>query len=568
MRRSLAVVYLLFLLTPVLVPQTEPTSPPADTGISLRVTTRMVMVDAVVTDKKGNSVADLGVGDFTILEDGKPQKIRLFSLPESLQPANQKALALPPNEFSNRPESRKPTGPLVLLLVDALNSQLSDQVYVRQRAFRYLAEEAKARRRIAIFALANNLVLLQDFTSDPNALATAIEKLWPQKAVAASRGEAFTITPQMAAGLPETLLNSLKRLNQEQAVNSIDERVRITVASLNAIARAMMGYPGRKNLVWISAGFPVSLAMEGRYADLSQNYASEVRETATLLSQAQVALYPVDSRGLSAVRESTGSDELVATVVSPWDSVLDGDPLIGAPQIADASHMAMEQLALDTGGKAYYNANDLDRAVANSIADGTSYYALGYYPENKKWDGKYRKIELKLRRKGLGCRYRRGYFAFDSISASKRVEHSELKDRLKEMQIAATDPLPATGITFRAQIVPPKPGDMKTEINLVVDSTSISFRESPSDRHQFDLDVAAFLVLPDGGLISWVHKNLVSLLPEMQYADVRQHGLPFHFQLDTASSQGDLRLVVRDNLTGLIGSLNIPLAGIKTEAHH
>jgi hypothetical protein len=109
---------------------------------------------------------------------------------------------------------------------------------------------------------------------------------------------------------------------------------------------------------------------------------------------------------------------------------------------------------------------------------------------------------------------------------------------------------------------------MKTEINLVVDSTSISFRESPSDRHQFDLDVAAFLVLPDGGLISWVHKNLVSLLPEMQYADVRQHGLPFHFQLDTAPSQGDLRLVVRDNLTGLIGSLNIPLAGIKTEAHH
>ena len=563
MLRSIPALCLVFLVPSILAQQAGTPIGENDSGISLRVTTRLVVVDTVVTDKQGHPVNDLKADEVAVLEDGKPQKLGLFSrVPDAAENSRPAADPLPPNVFSNRPEYHHPTGPPVLLLLDVLNSQLLDQARVRQRALRYLAEQAKAKRRIAILALINDLVVLQDFSSDPEVLAAAIEKLSPQKAVAATRGEPFTITPQMAAGLTANMLNSLKRLNQEQAVNSVDDRVRITLSSLNAIARAMIGYPGRKNLVWVSAGFPVSLVLEGRHSDLSRSYSKDVLETATLLSEAQVAVYPVDSRGLpGGLRQSSDSGELVPTIVAPEESGGADDPLINSTQVTDASHMAMEQMARGTGGKAFYNANDLDRAVASSIADGSSYYALGYYPENKKWDGKYRKISVKIRRKGLMTRYRKGYYAFDSVTAIKPLGQSQLQDRLKELQKAASDPLPATGVTFKAQVKPPKPGDKNTDINLVVDSASISFTEASPDRHKCDLDFAAFLVAADGASTARVHKNLVSLLPAEQYSDVRLHGLPFHFQLEAAPTGGELRLVIRDNQTGLIGTLSIALKG-------
>src|SRR5262249_25560386 len=276
-----------------------------------------------------------------------------------------------PNVFSNRPEDRQPPGSLVLVLIDMLNSQPIDQVYVRQKAFRYLADQAKQKRRIAIFGLNNGLVVVQDFTSDPNVLAAAVEKFSPQKSVAAARGEAYTITPQMAMGMTPTMLNALKRLNQEQVVNSIDDRVHITLASLNAIARSMMGYPGRKNLVWVSEAFPASLALGAKNGNLTRSYTSDVRETATLLAEAQIAVYPVDARGLPAgVHRSADPNELVPTIVSPGESAAGEDAAMSVQQAVDASHMAMEEMAHETGGKAFYNANDLDRAVASGMADG------------------------------------------------------------------------------------------------------------------------------------------------------------------------------------------------------
>src|SRR5205085_10811324 len=109
-----------------------------------------------------------------------------------------------------------------------------------------------------------------------------------------------------------------------------------------------------------------------------------------------------------------------------------------------SSHDAMNQIAESTGGKAYYNRNDIDHAVALSIADGSTYYTVAYYPEDRDWNGKFRKVEIKLARPGLRARYRQGYYATDPLSDTRLTRNAVLK----QVGAAMGDPLPPSRVVF------------------------------------------------------------------------------------------------------------------------
>ena len=170
----------------------------------------------------------------------------------------------------------------------------------------------------------------------------------------------------------------------------------------------------------------------------------EVHRTATLLTDSQVSVYPVDARGL------VGSPLASSTFTGRTR----GGRLMTGPQLGSelskrsfalsSSHDAMRQIADSTGGKAYYNRNDIDHAIALSIADGSTYYTVTYYPEDKVWDGKFRKVEIKLSRPGAQARYRHGYYATDPM-ASAKLTRQAIQRQLGD---ALGDPLPATMITL------------------------------------------------------------------------------------------------------------------------
>jgi VWFA-related protein len=284
-------------------------------------------------------------------------------------------------------------------LLDGLNTASTDQAYARRQMLSYL-RTLKPGQSVAVFALGTDLLLLQDFTSAPQALIAALEKYSSNDSLLLARGMPVMITPEMADVMSTGItgpspLQNLIRFNQENAVNASDDRVRLTLAGLRAVARDMIGYPGRKNLIWVSSGFPVSIEFSGRNSDLSQDYAADLSRTAAILSQAQVSVYPVDARGLiSNLQDMPNANEIVPTVQSSDTRAFGTEELMRtAPQVMD-SHMAMEQVARDTGGRAFYNVNNLATAVSAGVKDGTSYYSLGYYQENKNWDGKFRKINL------------------------------------------------------------------------------------------------------------------------------------------------------------------------------
>jgi VWFA-related protein len=532
----------------------------------LRATTRLVLVDTIVLDKQGNHVTDLTRDDFTLLEHGKRQKIDVFSDENEAPLATEKDLSpapFPPHVYTNRIEYRRTAGPPTFLLLDGLNTAVRDQTYVRGRMLRYIQKQLQQGQRCAVLSLNDSLVLLQDFTDDPKLLLGAIEKYTARESHEMSRGEPRRVTRLEAEAMSGTnMLQLIDRMNQSQAVDSIEARAGITLAALRSIARAAAGLRGRKNLVWVSSAFPFTLAPgQGANSELYRNFTDDVRRTAALLASAQVAVYPVDARGeagdLAVGALPTG---VVRTTPSADDiSTRPDEELTGNNEVLLGSHEVMQNLAEETGGIAFYNNNEVDRAVALSIADGSRYYTLGYYPEDGNWDGKFRRIEVRVKREGVKLRYRRGYYAVDPAQTSPKEKPKERDQKdFNELQAALADPMPATAVTFRVQVLPPG-ADEIAHVQFLVDSRTVSFEEAGPGLQHCSLDFLAAAVSPEGKVTASDGKTVDARLNEEQYNRAQQQGLPFAMQLQLAPGSYTLRLAVRDNRTKSVGTLTVPL---------
>src|SRR6266446_10295403 len=250
----------------------------SDSSTVIRATTRLVQVDVVVTDSSGHPVKDhLSEKDFTILEDGKPQKVSFFSF-QQIEGQEKQQLPhptqLPPHVATNRPEYRRSVGPPVILLFDGINTPVENQIVVRQQMLKFMAEHFDPHMRIAVFLLGNELTVLQDFTSDPVLLTAALQKYRSQGSAAGRMGgtdvqlqapsfDGPNLPPQApaqsggggdAAGL-RSLMNiayALARFEKESNASTMEMRVAHTADALSAIARYLAGFPGRKVIIWFS----------------------------------------------------------------------------------------------------------------------------------------------------------------------------------------------------------------------------------------------------------------------------------------------------------------------------
>jgi VWFA-related protein len=537
----------------------------------VRVTTRLVVVDVVATTKAGQPVPDLSRDDFTVLERGKLQRVQVFSQTQMGRRAEERKTEAPPtlplHVYTNRPEYNQQAGTPTILLLDGLNTAVRDQFSAKLQLLRYLDTQIRSHPQLAIMALSNDLILLQDFSSDPEVLRAALRKATVQKSVKLSQGEPRTLTPIEAQAMAGTgMLQAIERFNKQVALETADERVRMTMQALRAIARQMAGYHGRKNLLWISASFPFALlpvTVSG--IGLPSNYTEEMRRTAAMLSDAQISLYPVDAHGLVGVPDPRGgtSEDMAATFSKPVapDGGQIGPGDIEQHMVADSSQLTMAQLASETGGLAFYNRNDISQAVSRAIEDGSRYYTLGYYPDEPNPDGKYRKIEVRAARKGVRLRYRRGYFAMDSAQGNAAATDND-KDAAwyKEVVTVLGDPMPDTAVTFRAYIPPPAPANpAKVEITFLVDPAAIAFQDTGDGHLKCGLNFAVFVLTPDGKTVTSSGKTTEARLPKDAFDRVEKDGFPFHMQVELEPGNYQVRLAVRDNRTGAIGTLSVPL---------
>jgi VWFA-related protein len=559
---------------------------------TLRVTTRLVLVDIVALDHKGLPVADLKADDFTLREEGSQQKLRVFSFQQpgmtegerSSDAAKTEPVKLPPNMFTNVP-TYKADRTLSVILLDGLNVDLANQKFVRQEMIKYLAK-LPAGQPVAVFALGLKLRLLQDFTTDPSLLKQAVQSSKGHASQVMDNPATGQASPYLAgaanAALSEmglqNMLNQITLYQQENVAAQTDLRVSLTMNALKALARTLAGYPGRKNLIWVTSAFPAQIftmlsfssdtAATRSGGPLLSNYSAEIERISNDLSNARVAVYPVDARALvnhdvySSLSNTDSTGNYLGRTATGGIGAM-GRELDRTPDDQLATHSTMNSVAEETGGKAFYNTNNLDEAIRDGIQDGATYYTLGYYPDNKDWNGKFRKLVISVKRSGVKLRYRQGYFAVNPTGYTKLDAKTQAADLGQAMSL---DYPVSTALLFRAVPLPsPDNAVNKITINFGVDAHNLGFESQDDGLQRASVDcVAQAFTLKGEPVAARASTFAIALKPE-QYQLVMQRFLPCNQTLELQPGEYVLRLGVRDNSTGLIGTANaritVPLAG-------
>jgi VWFA-related protein len=587
----------------------QTTQQPPQSGVAtLRAGIQLVVVDLVVTDKSQKPVHGLKASDFTLTEENVPQIVKHFEEHTALTAADAtKFPALPkfpPGVFTNyTPEPVN--GAVNLLLLDALNTPVTSQMYVRQQLLAYL-NTAPPGARIAIFGLTNQLTILQGFTSDPGMLkAVASGKLGKNSPLLQDAVGGNGIQNTLADDLedqgadPSTVAN-LRQFDAQQQSFQLQLRVKYTLDAMNQLARYLSNIPGRKNLIWFSGSFPISVLPDttGNLTDpfaVVADYEKEFRDTVNLLARSQVAVYPIDARGLtnapifdaSTNRNYTGSR-------GPARITQD---LNKFSTDTNAEHSTMSQMAEATGGHAFYNTNGLTQAVATAINDGSNFYTLTYTPANPARDGKFRKIKVQLARSGVNLAYRHGYYADDPDKApvtTKGPQQPNIAD--SAVSSAAPNPIQAmrvammrgsptpSEIIMKVAVYPvgpstqiedtPAPGNILSEkvhgpfrrysVSYAIRPSDITFLRAPDGKIHAAFELVIFVFNPAGVLLNRLSTQLRIASPLDDLRKNVANGIQYTQQI-SAPAKGEyfLRIAVHDLTHDRLGAVEVATSEVK-----
>jgi VWFA-related protein len=550
---------------------------PADVpSLTIRANTRLVMVDVVVTDKKGHPVTGLKAEDFTIEENGKKQKLSVFIAPGAANGGRPEPA--PPGILSNHPEHVGPAGIPTVLLLDAANSPFKDQAYARSQMLKYVAEQGKSGHPMAVFTLTDQVRVLQQFTSDPEVLMSAIKNLKPQEPIlrpGAPVPEPHGVTSGLdgaGGGKVGGVQLALQQFEDLQVGYSLERRTMVTIEAMKSLSRILGGLPGRKNVVWLTATLPFDLVPEdrnvsdaqlladlpgqGRQRSVSVNasgslaaesrqlHGQEIKEAESQLASANIAIYPVDLTGLmSGMESSADQGGSVAT-----DKAL-SERGLSTMSAQQASQGTMKEVAAQTGGQAYVNRNEIKDGITLAISDEKASYLLGYYPENKKWDGKFRSLKVKVDQGDTQLRYRKGFFAIES--APTKNTHYE-SDVATALEVGA----PATQISFMAQAKPTDPGKMR--VVFLVDAHTLTAEDSSGGK-KMNVILYACVYNPSGKQLETRSTKVDRMFDPATYQQILDKGMMVPIDMEVPPGGNQIRLAVLDNKTGFIGTASGPL---------
>jgi VWFA-related protein len=568
-------------------PQTSP--PKIEPPAVLKVTTRLVTVDVVARDRHGNAVRDLTAKEFEIAEQSgshkSQQQIASFRLLDrSLKNASEPetaGLQLPAGVYTNLVSTKNLSSPPTILLVDGLNTDATTQLQVRQQMIRLLAS-APSEVPMAVFLLGRELRLLQSFTTDTKLLHAAAQRALSLEGTNLQAKDArddtlshSSLLEQMAGaegqsdvpgGAPQgnnsnALLArralELQRFEREQYAESVDNRVRMTFDALRLIARHVSGYPGRKNLIWLSSAFPLAitpdanLTMVAKFSGM-RNYGAEMTAVASALTDAQIAVYPVDPRGMQTQELFDAQSRGKANPFS------EGATLNRESNVRFTTQDAMQSLARETGGKVCLNNNDLSECVKRAIDDSSSYYELSYYPNDRNWHGEFRRTSVKTLRSGVQLSYREGYFARESDDTIWAKDAKATDAHLS--QAACNDFLTATSIFVEASALPPDQAG-QTKYLLVIDPNAVSFGASDGGGQSVQMELATCMFNARGLPLQYNRQSLAEKFSENEYQSVKAHGISHTISFVPKPETARIRLLVCDTRTGMIGSVDLPYPG-------
>jgi VWFA-related protein len=577
-----------FFLAVLLFSQTAPPTN-SEALATFQSNVRVVLLDVIVADSNGNPVTGLTQNEFRIFEDNKQQKIASFKEHDGAPITTVALPPMPPNVYTNYP-AVKTADSINVLLMDSLNTQMPDQQYVHQQTIKYL-KTLPAGARVAIFTLSSRLRMVQEFTSDSSRLLAALNdpalSLPRHSPLLKSQAEAQadkdfvnqTTLNQMSQGVtPPTLaqdavdpVNALKSLIDEKDAAMTEARIGITLSAFQQLARYLSGYPGRKNVIWVSGSFPIVLFPDANFlnpAVTPQMYMHEIQRTADLCTAAQIAIYPVSAEGMM-IHSVYQADASAISEQSPGimsrNNVDQMNSELGA---VSSTRLAAEALAKSKGGQAFFNSNDMKDILTRVTNQGMHYYALSYTPTNTKSDNRFRHTRVELTDPKYVLSYRRGYYATDSKTSLGAADAQDpllplmgfgLPDMAQIVYKLSITPSSAKSPgSFGNAVSNPKGPTSHYTLDYGVSLDQIKLDVQPDGSRRAQLEVKAVVYDDAGTPLNMAGQRGLLNIPPEGFKEAQESGIHFEVELDLPSNtEIHLRTGVYDLNSGSAGTLGV-----------
>jgi len=571
---SLGVGFAAFWTSSVLAQAPQPASQIHQTP-GLKVTSRAVLVDVIVTDRSGKPVVGLPREAFTVSEQGKPQAISFFEehvATTPSQPVHRPEMT--PDTFTNLSPFPEPPAVNVILL-DTLNTRMESQSEVHRQVLDFL-KSAKPGSRSAIFGMGLTLRFIQGFSDDPSVLAAAISN---KKNIEIEN--AVMLKSQAESNAQERVVamgaTGLAHLFAEMDAFNEDDRKLITLGNMQRLAVFLKAFPGRKNIIWFSERPPGIFNPGGTTGNPAIE--DEIKKTLALLGEARAALYPVDARGVSVNAQYTAENN--PPIISKRGEAIRDEDLE-----RNTNQINAQILAEESGGRAFANTNGLSDVLDKVTTESGNFYTLSYAPPKMKMDSGFRKIHVEVGGGKYKLLYRSGYYAVDAGSASSWLEKRVHK--LTGRNTGALNPLlphmelgipQSQQILIKARIVPAAAPPKETtgndnshySLDFALDLNDLSLMLDRDGVHRGKLTVS-LIVYDRYGNIDTRQDHLIGLniKPDV-YTMFQKTGVQLHFDLVVPKGNYWLRSGIYDRQSQKIGTLEIPLATAKpveTIANH
>jgi VWFA-related protein len=473
---------------------------------------RLINLNVIAVDSRGQPVDDLTADDFQITDAGKPQKIAFFRNKDSKL---SEIPALAPNQVSNRRGPKFPYATVILF--DLLNENFSSRGNARAELEHYLQSvESADYLYLYMLTVEGHLFPVHSLPEDLDDLAKPGEPPWTRQ-----------IKPIM-----DRVMKAVTRIRPLEI--DIAARVQLTYIALNALGFQLAKLPGHKNIVWITNGVPIELGPHRSDTGNWVDFTAELRQLSEGLERAGVSIYPVQQAMIGDSNNTPASGTQTSTGSRPGD-------IIGGMATLD-------EFAGSTGGRPN-NGKDIGGAIRQSMNDLRTGYQIAYYPSPPIWDGKYHKIHVTSPRKGVRIQARTGYYAWDQPA------DVETKQAIEPLFSASFDAA-EIGLLATTSFDPAKPGVTRFEVRIDAQDIALA---TEGAQYKGELRIAAVARFTDG------RSQISPIIPVgLQYTSadrdrVLKEGIFFAQNLTLSDDTASVRFIVYDRGSNTLGSITIPL---------
>ena len=562
MKNTIASLAFVFLCVLTNFSQTStPTPKPAEDDDVVKISTTLIQIDVTVTDKDGKVVKDLKPEDFEIYENGKKQEITNFSFvsidnatKQTLVKSKEKdkiSIPLPPVPI--KPEQVRRT---IALVVDDLGLSFESVYQVRRALRKFVDEQMQPSDLVAVIRTGSGMGALQQFTTDKRQLYAAIENV---KWNALGRAGISAFAPLEATPLEQAQAGgqdvSDEDLAEEQkSIRDFDSfREDLfsvgTLGAINFIVKGLGELPGRKSIMLFSDGFAICSPDN---PDRCSRILDSVRKLTDISNRASVAIYSFDARGL----QTTGLTAADNTNGVNAQRVLEINSSRSA-QLFETQE-GLSYLARETGGRTFFNSNDINKGLEKALEDQKGYYLVGYQPDAETFDPKTRrfnKLQIKVVRKDTNVRYRSGFFGI----SDEQIEKPAAQSRSQQLLSALTSPFGVNGIALRLNTLygnDAKQGNFVSSF-LHVNARDLKFTEEADGSKKVVFDVLAVSFGANGTADAQISKTYTLTVKDEAYRKLLNEGFVYSFTFPVKKAGAyQYRVAIRDTQTQKVGSAN------------